>query len=973
MKLGFFSPCGRRGVSCRISEHMLTGQKIFYSSGHWFSSRAVFLDRWIVNPEQKQGNSHGVFSRKWLCLGLGGVVGMLANGSSQIFAGQQELLPSARDLRWDRLAEKQMQSGKRVLNLSQCREVDFASLGDWLSKHRHGFMRVEWGKSPPSDAERDVIEAQLRRNADAFQERPPPGVCAELCKLAYSDSLSLKSYHLGEWQVEMVRDEVGARDKDAATGYFGVALVNQKTLQIVLSHRGTNFTNGHHLATDLLGVLAGIDTKQLEASLCFTREVLDYAEKRGYRLGIVGHSLGGWLAQLTAYDCIARGYEDVYVVTLDTPGSEHGLKRQFASNGSFRLHVPLKNVDFTHYLSYPNIVNTCHPHVGEVIHIQPIFGQRRLWQHVVTEVVSWWSWWNGPPHYLKRLLEETIYSANTHASDPLVDAFDHERKFPNKAYEMKRWPLMERMGNTYDKIFDLVRRSASLSEQDNFLLKDHMGYDPVQPVRENLMQLRHFPPRTVEWLKWFEKERKEYPDRVDRCMTSARVSQEMRDKLLAFQLDTDANILSLPKTSNAWDFRKELVKTLKMYPELELMYPKNLTLEEVQSVISGSKREFVKFCDEVVQGRLGSQNRQGFVEREQDNRAKENKIASLIKERGILEQKLKGASLSQYWENSLKTEKVRWEIAGRIHAMYASFYSNHLQEASKAAEEILACIEEAERSSEQIGGLSEIYRAGLQLGRAKMTTCSCIAKLHRKYWQTDDDIERAENFYKQALEAEEEMGARCMLKSNYGALLNDWGDLYLRKDKNYKEAVKIQKRALELHEEAYQSSPTLAIRRDWGRGVFLYAQAKYKQACNAMQIQSLNASDSELRNSLKQEYLEQLERATRILNTDELAQPDITHYLFEGIVWQERYEVSKETKDLNKAKALYDRGLEKDSTHGSLHKRCAEVLFAAGEYSEAQKHIEQALKGFNTIEKTAQIKWLIEEAKTLKGELYRPT
>lgn len=90
-------------------------------------------------------------------------------------------------------------------------------------------------------------------------------------------------------------------------GYFGAAYVHTELQQVVVAHRGTLLSNTGALFTDVSGICWNKYTSCMNSALTFMdfirQLILSTNAQRGrkYSLVITGHSLGGWLAQVTAF------------------------------------------------------------------------------------------------------------------------------------------------------------------------------------------------------------------------------------------------------------------------------------------------------------------------------------------------------------------------------------------------------------------------------------------------------------------------------------------------------------------------------------------------------------------------------------------------------------------------------------------------------------------------------------------------
>jgi tetratricopeptide (TPR) repeat protein len=170
------------------------------------------------------------------------------------------------------------------------------------------------------------------------------------------------------WQI------IGQYDDKQDTGYYGIAVQNIQTMEIVIAHRGTVLDFD---ATSLIAdydLFLGVPPKLLDAARNFT-ETIRKQVKQNRILWHTGHSLGGAIAEfLVANDTL---FEDSnknslsFAVTFDSPGImelledyHHDLSLQTAVPRSTAFHV-------ISYLSASNIVNTMGTHIGLVIALSP--------------------------------------------------------------------------------------------------------------------------------------------------------------------------------------------------------------------------------------------------------------------------------------------------------------------------------------------------------------------------------------------------------------------------------------------------------------------------------------------------------------------------------------------------------------------------------------------------------------------------
>jgi hypothetical protein len=153
-----------------------------------------------------------------------------------------------------------------------------------------------------------------------------------------------------------IRYEVLSNTNNPRTGYQGTAYKRMDTGEVVIAHRGTEFGREpmHDGGVDAGMVLTGLNAQTSDA-LAFTRKVMDGAKKDAeehhYPLNVTvtGHSLGGTLAEITAY--------------------EYGLHGEtFNAYGAAGLMqgVPHGGHQVIDHVRAGDLVSAASPHFGEV-------------------------------------------------------------------------------------------------------------------------------------------------------------------------------------------------------------------------------------------------------------------------------------------------------------------------------------------------------------------------------------------------------------------------------------------------------------------------------------------------------------------------------------------------------------------------------------------------------------------------------
>lgn len=202
---------------------------------------------------------------------------------------------------------------------------------------------------------------------------------------------------LGNWQLLTV-----AENKNISNGYVGAAYWNPDMQQVIIAHRGTEpddpKTMYGALLNDINGIYFNQHSSQIDSAITFTDKIISVLkkinrqiEKKSYiQLFFTGHSLGGWLAQITTFtakylisggdkfvqnrDFEKTGYHAGAVV-FDSPGGRKMLERIQDRLVSRCSHSLINCLDVVSYLSAPNFINACNAPVGEVYRIFMILSE----------------------------------------------------------------------------------------------------------------------------------------------------------------------------------------------------------------------------------------------------------------------------------------------------------------------------------------------------------------------------------------------------------------------------------------------------------------------------------------------------------------------------------------------------------------------------------------------------------------------
>jgi len=341
-----------------------------------------------------------------------------------------------------------------------------------------GDLRVDSElKFSENDFEESIKQFYAKRQltpTDQLNKTPPyptPHVLAQFANMAYSD------YKRGEpeppegWKLLTTATNSG-------NGYFGTAYWHREHQQVVIAHQGTNIKNIAALVTDVtnvfgilkdlftdyVGILLNKYVDQMSSASTFANKVVSALQevqqekKVSFELFFTGHSLGGWLAQITTFTTEyleanggtflkkrkreehhslasssvqdthdARHSYHPHTVVFDSPGCKDMLL-QMADKLDVRLEgstIDLQHLDITSYLSAPNLINTCNSHAGTVYRIfidmsdMGYFGKRT-----------------------------PLYNLATHRMDKILQAFEPKKgkehtddKSEPKIRHVMDWPL----------------------------------------------------------------------------------------------------------------------------------------------------------------------------------------------------------------------------------------------------------------------------------------------------------------------------------------------------------------------------------------------------------------------------------------------------------------------------------------------------------------------------------------------------
>jgi hypothetical protein len=258
---------------------------------------------------------------------------------------------------------------------------------------------------------------------------PTPHVLSQFASKTYTDYKKRETDAQYEKRLDL---PVGwkllttASNSSKKNGYFAAAYWHPENQHVVIAHRGTVLTNLGAVFTDIVGVIFKYHVPQMSSASTFAHKVVEVLREVNREKGPIfqvfftGHSLGGWLAQITTFttkylkmkgndfvkiDNVPNSFHP-HTVVFESPGCKDMLL-QMADKFDVRLDgrsIDIEHLDITSYLSAPNRINTCNLHVGTVYRIFTCLSD-----------MNWLE-----KHTAK-------YNLATHSMQKIVDFFDPEK------------------------------------------------------------------------------------------------------------------------------------------------------------------------------------------------------------------------------------------------------------------------------------------------------------------------------------------------------------------------------------------------------------------------------------------------------------------------------------------------------------------------------------------------------------------
>ncbi len=304
---------------------------------------------------------------------------------------------------------------------------------------------VAWHKDQfPFDILNQINTKLIEHNKN-YKYHPNDYVHGLLSKHAYKNSLEGDSVtldpnidvHLKNWRVEKIYNDT------QNSGYYGVIYVNDKTHQVVLANRGTEdiikglFSKNSDWKTNLEEILGQKIGDQQARNYQATGEAINIAKNKGYRLSLTGHSLGAWLAELSAF--YSHAYfecRNIKAVTFDSPGTVPMMEKLQSNIRGKDTRIELEDIEIVTYLAQPNPANCCNPHVGRVYRVPVKMKQS---EKVLSQI----------PTAIDNMFGNKIRGVLTiegHFLSGILETFDPATGKPRSCDKMLDWPRVEYSG-----------------------------------------------------------------------------------------------------------------------------------------------------------------------------------------------------------------------------------------------------------------------------------------------------------------------------------------------------------------------------------------------------------------------------------------------------------------------------------------------------------------------------------------------
>ncbi|KAJ6216051.1 hypothetical protein RDWZM_010551 [Blomia tropicalis] len=307
----------------------------------------------------------------------------------------------------------------------------------------------------PEFNEKDKVKQHIknflenRSNVDQFKRETSYLFPNYMCKFAsivyydYKDKTKTNYLNLSEgWKFLTT-----AENLSTSNGYFGATFWNPEREQVVIAHRVPS---------------------QISSAVTFShyvQRIFDEIDKEWgthFKIFITGHSLGAWLAQVCTFSVkyltimdddktyFVKSKEEghhAHTVVFDSPGCKpmlQQLQREFDVRYDNVEKLPIDCLDITSYLSAPNLINTCNPHVGKIYRVFIDFSNESFFNE---------------------------YNLQTHNLDNILETFDKDtdQQFLKQYQSVQQFPDIFILNELFDKEHLEILNKLSIDESNHLV------------------------------------------------------------------------------------------------------------------------------------------------------------------------------------------------------------------------------------------------------------------------------------------------------------------------------------------------------------------------------------------------------------------------------------------------------------------------------------------------------------------------
>lgn len=321
----------------------------------------------------------------------------------------------------------------------------------------------------PSDFVHGLLSSHAYRNSQQWQD----AIFEDAHKNAKYNP-SLKNWRILKiYNKETLKEDVG--------DYYSVLYVNDEDGHLVLAHRGTDIAGSlkgknDSLNADFVEVLNRRIGKHTYGCYLATSDAVEVIKNQDYakcRLSFTGHSLGGFLAEASiVFSKYELDYNDIKAVVFDSPGYLPHAEKMTSSNiRNSETQKNLATLPIVTYLSVPNFVNVCNPHIGTAYRLFPkidlgeeiAYLKKTIWYKYFKDYID-----NGQEAFIYAI----IAILGGHSLDLLLEEFDPKtgKPKPGEWKEILNWPALEHVvnpnvgNNLRDAAIDQVTGTKTLSQ-----------------------------------------------------------------------------------------------------------------------------------------------------------------------------------------------------------------------------------------------------------------------------------------------------------------------------------------------------------------------------------------------------------------------------------------------------------------------------------------------------------------------------